>query len=89
MNDIVTVVTSTRKKDDNLIREIKKGFSHPKTQILIYENDNQMSLAEVYNKGLEEREIGAKHTTKELSDGEFDPFNDPTYIVDEVINILL
>lgn len=54
MNDIVTVVVSTRKKDDNLIRGIKKGFSHPKTQILIYENDNQMSLAEVYNKGLEE-----------------------------------
>jgi len=52
--DIVTVVTSTRKKDDNLYRTIKKAFSHPKTQILIYENDNQMSLAQVYNKGLEE-----------------------------------
>jgi hypothetical protein len=54
MSDIVTIVVSTRKKEDNLIREIKKGFSHPKTQFLIYENDNQMSLAEVYNKGLEE-----------------------------------
>lgn len=54
MNDIVSVVTSTRKKDDNLYRSIRKAFSHPKTQILIYENDNQMSLAEVYNKGLEE-----------------------------------
>lgn len=37
---------------------------------------------------LEEKEIGAKHVSKELSDGEFDPFSDPTYIVDEVINIL-
>ena len=54
MSDIVTVVVSTRKQDPDLIRGIKKGFSHPKTQFLIYENDNQMSLAEVYNKGLEE-----------------------------------
>jgi glycosyltransferase involved in cell wall biosynthesis len=53
-NNTVTVVTSTRKKDDNLHRSIRKAFSHPKTEILIYENDNKMSLSEVYNKGLEE-----------------------------------
>lgn len=33
-------------------------------------------------------EYGAKNVSKELSDGLFDPFADPTYIVDEVINIL-
>lgn len=33
-------------------------------------------------------EYGAKNVSKELSDGKFDPFSDPTYIVDEVINIL-
>jgi hypothetical protein len=29
-------------------------FSHPNTEILIYENDGQMSLTQVYNKGLKE-----------------------------------
>lgn len=33
-------------------------------------------------------EYGAKNVSKELSDGIFDPFSDPTYIVDEVINVL-
>lgn len=53
-SDIVSVVTSTRKKEDNLYKSIRKSFSHPKTEILIYENDGKMSLAEVYQKGLEE-----------------------------------
>ena len=52
--ELLTVVISTRKKDDELLRRIKKSFSHPKTEVLIYENDNKMSLAEVYNKGLTE-----------------------------------
>jgi glycosyltransferase involved in cell wall biosynthesis len=29
-------------------------FSHPNTEILTYENDGQMSLTQVYNKGLKE-----------------------------------
>jgi glycosyltransferase involved in cell wall biosynthesis len=29
-------------------------FSHPNTEILMYENDGQMSLTQVYNKGLKE-----------------------------------
>ena len=52
--NLVTVVISTRKKDEEFQKHVKKMFSHPKTQILIYENDGVMSLPEVYNKGLEE-----------------------------------
>lgn len=54
MNNTITVVTSTRKRDENVYNHIKKALSHPKSEILIYENDGQMSLAEVYNKGLKE-----------------------------------
>ena len=54
MNDTISVVISTRKRDENFYQHVKKVSSHPKSEILLYENDNQMSLAEVYNKGLEE-----------------------------------
>lgn len=33
-------------------------------------------------------QYGAKNVSKELSDGQFDSFADPIYIIDEVINIL-
>jgi len=52
--ELISVVISTRKIDEDNLRKVKKAFSHPKTEVLIYENDNEMSLAEVYNKGLEE-----------------------------------
>ena len=55
-NDTVTVVISTRVKDENYISHVKKMFSHPKNQYLIYENDNKYSLSELYNKGLSESE---------------------------------
>ena len=54
--NLVTVVISTRKRDENFYKHVKKMFSHPKTQILIYENEGKMALAELYNKGLEEAE---------------------------------
>ena len=54
MSNTISVVISTRKKDDNFYQHIKKALSHPKSEILLYENDGQFSLAEVYNKGLEE-----------------------------------
>ena len=54
MNNIVSVVVSTRKKDETYYNHIKKVFSNPKTEILFYENDGSMSLPEVYNKGLSE-----------------------------------
>ena len=56
MNNLVTVVVSTRKFDQNYKDHIKKMFSHPKTQILIYENNGEYSLPQIYNKGLNESE---------------------------------
>jgi GT2 family glycosyltransferase len=54
--NLVTVVISTRKRDEEYHKHVKKMFSHPKTQILMYENEGTMSLPEVYNKGLEDAE---------------------------------
>lgn len=53
-NDTVSVVISTRKKDEEYISHVRKMFSHPKTEILVYENNGVLSLTEVYNKGLKE-----------------------------------
>jgi hypothetical protein len=53
-NEPVSVVISTRKIDDNYIKQTKRSFSHPKTQILIYENNGEYSLPQIYNKGLDE-----------------------------------
>jgi hypothetical protein len=53
-NEMVSVVISTRKIDDEYLKHVEKMFSHPKTEILIYENDGEMSLTQVYNKGLKE-----------------------------------
>lgn len=50
----ITVVVSTRKRDERVYHHIRKALSHPKSEILMYENDGKMSLAEAYNKGLEE-----------------------------------
>jgi len=53
-NSPLSVVISTRQKDDNHIKTIKKSFVHPKTQILVYENNDEFSLSQIYNKGLQE-----------------------------------
>jgi hypothetical protein len=53
-NQPVSVVISTRKIDDNYLKHVEKMFSHPKTQILVYENDGISSLPEIYNEGLNE-----------------------------------
>lgn len=50
----VSVVISTRKIDDEYLKHVSKMFSHPKTQILIYENDGVSSLAQVYNDGIKD-----------------------------------
>ena len=55
-NQIVSVVISTRKIDETYVNHVKKMFSHPKTQILIYENDGEKSLTQIYNIGLKESE---------------------------------
>jgi len=54
MSNIVSVVISTRKKDEKYVKKLQKAFSHPKTEFLIYENNNEYSLSEIYNKGLAE-----------------------------------
>lgn len=51
-NDVISVVISTRKRDEKYVEHIRKVLSHPKSEILVYENDNQYALSEIYNKGL-------------------------------------
>ena len=53
-NEVVSVVISTRKIDDKYLKHVEKMFSHPNTEILMYENDGEMSLTQIYNKGLKE-----------------------------------
>ena len=53
-NEVVSVVISTKKIDDEYLKHVGKMFSHPKTEILIYENDGISSLTEIYNKGLKD-----------------------------------
>jgi glycosyltransferase involved in cell wall biosynthesis len=50
----ISVVISTRKIDVSNTLKIKKKFSDPRTEILTYENNNEISLSKLYNKGLEE-----------------------------------
>lgn len=52
--DTVSVVISTKKRDEEYVSHVRKTFSHPKTQILVYENDGKQSLTEVYNQGLKD-----------------------------------
>jgi len=52
--ETVSVVISTRKIDESYREHVRKMFSQPDTEILMYENDGQMSLTQVYNKGLKE-----------------------------------
>lgn len=53
-NSPISVVISTIKKENVFLKELLSKFAHPKTEFLIYENDNQYSLSEIYNKGLSE-----------------------------------
>ena len=53
-NKVVSVVISTRKIDDEYLKHVEKMFSHPNTEILIYENDGVNSLTEIYNIGLKD-----------------------------------
>jgi hypothetical protein len=53
-NEPISVVISTRKINDEYLKHVEKMFSHPKTQILIYENDGVESLTQIYNAGLKD-----------------------------------
>jgi glycosyltransferase involved in cell wall biosynthesis len=48
----VSVVISTRRIDDTFLKHVEKMFSHPKTEILVYENEGEYSLPQLYNVGL-------------------------------------
>jgi len=50
----VSVVISTRAIDEVHMNKVKKSFSHPKTEMLIYVNNGDYSLPQLYNKGLSE-----------------------------------
>ena len=54
MSDVVSVVYSTRKIDNEYLLHVKKMFSNPKTEVIVYENNGQYNLPELYNKGLNE-----------------------------------
>ena len=56
INKPISIVISTRKIDDEYLKHVEKMFSHPKTQILIYENDGVDSLPQIYNTGLKDSE---------------------------------
>ena len=51
-NNPVSVVISTRKIDDVYVKHVEKMFSHPKTEILFYENEGEYSLTQLYNVGM-------------------------------------
>lgn len=51
-NTPVSVVISTRKIDDGYLKHVSKMFSHPKTEIIAFENDG-IALSKIYNEGLE------------------------------------
>ena len=53
-NQPVSVVIPTRQIDDKYLEHVSKMFSHPKTEIIVYENNGEESLPQIYNKGLEE-----------------------------------
>ena len=50
----ISVVIPTRKIDDQYLKHVEKMFSHPKTEILVYENDGSEPLAKIYNDGLKD-----------------------------------
>lgn len=54
INEPISVVIATRQIDDTYLEHVSKMFSHPKTEIIIYENNGEESLAKMYNRGLEE-----------------------------------
>ena len=48
----VSVVISTRKRDEDFILRTRQRFGHLGTEMLVFENDGSESLAALYNRGL-------------------------------------
>lgn len=53
-NNPISVVISTPDTANVDLKGLIKSFQHPKTDFLIYENKNEYSLPQIYNKGLNE-----------------------------------
>ena len=53
-NPLISIVASTRKIDENFKQMLLKTVGLKDIQLLIYENNNEFSLTEIYNKGLKE-----------------------------------
>ena len=49
---MISVIVSTRKKDFAFIEHLKKTSGIKNIEVLVYENNNEYSLCEIYNKGL-------------------------------------
>ncbi|MFM7018629.1 glycosyltransferase [Flavobacterium sp.] len=48
----LSVVISTREINQDYIKHVSKMFSHPKTEVIVYQNNEEFSLPQLYNKGL-------------------------------------
>lgn len=53
----VSVIISTRSVNDDYVNHVRKKFSHPKTEVIVYENDGKFSLTELYNKGINDSKM--------------------------------
>ena len=51
---MISIVFSTRKKEENYVDHLKKTCGVKEIEILCYVNNGEFSLTEIYNKGLEE-----------------------------------
>lgn len=51
---MISVITSTRQIDNKFVEMVKKMSGINDIEVLMYENNSEMSLTEVYNKGLKE-----------------------------------
>lgn len=52
--DSISIVIPTRKKDLGYISHVEKSFNNKNNQIIVYENNGEFSLSQLYNRGLEE-----------------------------------
>lgn len=52
--ETLSVVISTRSINEDYVKHVKRMFSQPDTEILVYENDGEKSLTQIYNTGLKD-----------------------------------
>lgn len=52
--DSISIIIPTRKKDLGYTSHIEKSFNNKDNEIIVYENDGEFSLSQLYNRGLNE-----------------------------------